>query len=532
MSGEEQPERKSLGRRASDFLVKVAQKLSNLEDGGKKKKKLVAFDDYEYLGSTFPALVEERVAALSGVACNAHHALLLSSDGSVRGCGSNEYGQLGRISDGNERHIGAPTLLSLPCIKQRVAQVACGLHHSLCLLDNGNVVSFGQNEYGQLGLSKKNSETGPAVVQHIGREFVIQVECTYYSSLFLSRTGKVFAAGRGHYGVTGSGDLADKFLPVLVEGALAGNPVRRICTGSRHCIVVTVSGRVYGFGDNHKGQLGIDPSDTSEGISPVAVRMRIDSPVSSIGCGEWHSLFLTQSGSLYGCGSNSHGQLGMQRTYDAMAEGQEVVVPPQLIPFEEESPVVRIACGRKHSCILTEDGVVFGFGNGKDGQLGKDFIEGDVETPSRLSKSVSHVLAGGHSTFILRTSRMDIRTVASQLAFKDLYHVSPQQVKRYYEAVLQQRKAAQHTRKIANLCRNLFLTAYTLNASFLLTTPEESLSKTSTARVNLNDYLTTLQLIIECVQGEKGFRRLIAPLVAKLYQVIQFSALGFFPWQV
>ena len=542
-------QRKSIGRRASDFLVKVAERLSVAENTARKKKPGLVFDSYEYLGTSFPGLLEpnepkeseggEVVRRSSGVsvtfpselrsaAFNAHHALLLAGDGTVFGCGANEFGELGTGADGaGEEMVKSPRLVVLPSLaKNAVVQVACGLHHSVCLLENGNVVSFGQNEYGQLGVSRKKAERGPQLVHHISREFVIQVECTYYSTLFLCRTGKVFAAGRGHYGVTGTDDLSDKFLPVLVEGALAGNPVKRIAAGSRHCLVVTVSGRVYGFGDNHKGQLGLDPSDTSEGISPVAIRVRLELPVRAVGCGEWHSLFLTESGVLYGCGSNSHGQLALREAQQVVGEGQECIVPPEEISAlsQEDVQVINVACGRKHSCVLTRDGVVFGFGSAKDGQFGTGHTAEDVENPVRLAKSVSHVMAGGQSTFVLRIGTMDAGEVASQLTFKELYRVSTQQVKRYYTAVQQKRKAADYERKLANIFRNMFLTAYTLNASFLCATDRKVLSKTPTSGVNLPEYLVTLQRITECVKGDYGFRRLIAPLMAKLYQVCIVSS--------
>lgn len=43
-----------------------------------------------------------------------------------------------------------PAKLSLPYMCY-VIQIACGLHHTLLLMQNGQVFSFGSNQYGQLG---------------------------------------------------------------------------------------------------------------------------------------------------------------------------------------------------------------------------------------------------------------------------------------------------------------------------------------------------------------------------------------------
>lgn len=41
-----------------------------------------------------------------------------------------------------------------------VTQIACGVHHSVVLLQNGDVYTFGNNSYGQLGLG----DTSPRCV--------------------------------------------------------------------------------------------------------------------------------------------------------------------------------------------------------------------------------------------------------------------------------------------------------------------------------------------------------------------------------
>lgn len=54
-----------------------------------------------------------------------------------------------------------------------VIQIACGLHHTTCLTQSGDVYTFGSNQYGQLGTGDLLPHYGPvqvkinAVITHI-----------------------------------------------------------------------------------------------------------------------------------------------------------------------------------------------------------------------------------------------------------------------------------------------------------------------------------------------------------------------------
>ena len=79
------------------------------------------------------------------IATGLQHTLLLSNDGEVYSFGSNNYGQLGTL-DLNPR--GIPTLVKFHC---KATAIACGSYHSVILLENGQVCTFGNYQKGQLG---------------------------------------------------------------------------------------------------------------------------------------------------------------------------------------------------------------------------------------------------------------------------------------------------------------------------------------------------------------------------------------------
>jgi alpha-tubulin suppressor-like RCC1 family protein len=78
--------------------------------------------------------------------------------------------------------------------------------------------------------------------------------------------------------------------------------------GSAHTVITTGSGQVYTFGVGDCGQLG--HGDGVNYAKPKLVESVTLMNVSSVACGSNHTLVVTDSGYVYGFGSNSCGQLG------------------------------------------------------------------------------------------------------------------------------------------------------------------------------------------------------------------------------
>ncbi|XP_069130438.1 LOW QUALITY PROTEIN: E3 ubiquitin-protein ligase MYCBP2-like [Argopecten irradians] len=79
------------------------------------------------------------------ISCGQHHTVVLLQSGEVYAFGSNQYGQLGQ---GDLTVRGAPIKVHLPLT---ATQVATGAHHSVVLLSNGQVYTFGNFQKGALG---------------------------------------------------------------------------------------------------------------------------------------------------------------------------------------------------------------------------------------------------------------------------------------------------------------------------------------------------------------------------------------------
>lgn len=91
----------------------------------------------------------------------------------------------------------------------------------------------------------------------------------------------------------------------------------------------------------------------------------INRPVATLSGGKTFSIVLTRDGLLYGCGSNKDGQLGLNND-------QRIIISPVRIVFPTKNFVHRLGRGSgSHSIIITQTKQsIYTFGGGKNGALG------------------------------------------------------------------------------------------------------------------------------------------------------------------
>ncbi|XP_063160582.1 E3 ubiquitin-protein ligase MYCBP2 isoform X7 [Candoia aspera] len=82
----------------------------------------------------------------------------------------------------------------------------------------------------------------------------IQVSCGFHHSVVLMENGDVYTFGYGQHGQLGHGDVNSRGCPTLVQ-ALPG-PSTQVTAGSNHTAVLLMDGQVFTFGSFSKGQLG------------------------------------------------------------------------------------------------------------------------------------------------------------------------------------------------------------------------------------------------------------------------------------
>ena len=177
-------------------------------------------------------------------------AMALISDGTIKAWGVNRYSQLGNLTNyGTNTVNGTP--VTIPDITNAIA-ISCG-YHSLALLSNGTIKSWGWNSNGQLGIGTSDSDSHPTPVSVSGITNAVAISSGGFHSLALLSDGTVKAWGMNDYGQLGTGNTTNSFLPITVPGI--SNAIA-ISAGYQHSVVLLSDGTIRSWGLNRYGQLG------------------------------------------------------------------------------------------------------------------------------------------------------------------------------------------------------------------------------------------------------------------------------------
>ena len=294
------------------------------------------------------------ISHVANVACSDSSTLYLLEDGTVSVSGTNYNGELG---------VGSGDSMILPP-QTPVVSLSLSESHSAVVLQDGTVYASGNNGRGQLGDGTRQSRQTP-VKMLTPPQAVIAVACALQRTYLLMLDGSVYYSGK--YGRLNIPDeLGHVELPA---------PVIELATSPNHTLFLLNDGSVMGVGWDQCGQLGYGMDDSTYQIRTTTIEMILPSPALHIACAGCYSLALLEDGSVWGCGSNSRGQLGTKHLGMELPTPLKLDLPPH---------VTAIATGTYHSLFSFKDGSVWGCGDNGTGQLGVGFFAQEGIPPTKL----------------------------------------------------------------------------------------------------------------------------------------------------
>jgi len=277
--------------------------------------------EYGQLGNShtyslpFPSEQDVIVNALS-VGAGAFHtcALIDENGGSVHCWGDNSVYQLG---DGSQLSRAAPA--SYPVIIG-VSKLSVGGYHSCVMLSvSGNVVCWGANDKGQLGLGDTVSYSTPASEASVTISGVLDIACGYEFTCAVLSYGVIACWGSNDAGQIGA-NVVDEIV-IWPTPFYDLSDVVSVFAGSKHACAIDNSNALYCWGLNNHGQLGIGSTVNSpipalvvaSGVSNAA----LGNDVTCITDDTTHELFCW--------GSGSDGQLGRGSFDDVTSQGPDAI---------------------------------------------------------------------------------------------------------------------------------------------------------------------------------------------------------------
>eukprot|EP00606_Chrysophyceae_sp_TOSAG23-5_P001272 GSChrysophyteH2.ASY1.ANO1.203.1 assembled CDS len=345
------------------------------------------------------------------------HSLLLADNGSVYGCGSNEYGQLGLGEGLKVAQMHTFTAITVPNpgggFGSDVADIACGHDHSiLCTRQHGFLYSFGHPEHGQLG----HGDNG---------EFIARSNHVDYNFEKNPRLVESFVR-KDAYGKT------------KAKYSFSDIRIRKVACGKNHSICVEDwegegrLNRVFSFGYGGYGRLGHGSGATADELFPREVTFFSEFDANNLSvlphnsqkrlrhvfAGSSFSLGAVESGLLYHWGKMSS------------ARGGEATMAPKIEPDTQTMPCAERVCAG-HNCValgFNDCACVWGAP-----PAGKYGLQGGARSstvpkyvPAVDDLCVVSVSAGyGHIAYVLRDRGDDASATARYAEFPNVDPVAP-----------------------------------------------------------------------------------------------------------
>ncbi|KAM6212850.1 LOW QUALITY PROTEIN: X-linked retinitis pigmentosa GTPase regulator [Sarcoramphus papa] len=221
----------------------------------------------------------------------------------------------------------------------------------------------------------------------------VLISCGDEHTAIVTGNGKLYMFGSNNWGQLGLGSKNTVSKPTCVK-ALKPEKTKLAVCGRNHTLVYTEKGNVYAAGGNSEGQLGL--GDTEERTTFHLISFFTNQhKIKQLAAGSYTSAAVTEDGQLFVWGDNSEGQIGL-------ADEACVSVPCQV---DVGKPVSSVSCGYYHSALITGDGELYTFGepeNGKLGLLPEQLKNNRVPQPVLgIMEKVNKVACGGEHTVVL-----------------------------------------------------------------------------------------------------------------------------------
>jgi len=257
---------------------------------------------------------------IAQVACGIDHTICVTEHGMIFSWGVGNYGNLGTgetIDVHLPEHIRMPE--DVPC-----KTVAAGTKHSLAIDKFGLMFAWGHGGNGRLGLGDRmRAALSPEKInghdEH-GEITMTVIAAGEAHSASIDSLGQVYCWGAGSYGRTGHGEDTDCPIPRVVS-SLGGRPCHRVALGMVHSLALTVEGRLYSWGAGLATGL-IPIGDASIRNTPMEIhenaKQLYEKPLVQVTAGPFHSLAMNSIGQIFSWGMASESRLGQGRNNNNM----------------------------------------------------------------------------------------------------------------------------------------------------------------------------------------------------------------------
>jgi len=317
------------------------------------------------------------LAGVTSISAGYSQTFALKGDGTAWGAGINAVGQLG---DGTTtRRLSPVNLTTL----EGVESLAGGTNHAMAVKSDGSVLGWGSNTRGQLGQGVLSEPNVPLPVPGLKGITSVSTGSLFGSALKNNKT--VVTWGSNDRGQLGNGTTLPSFVPSLVPGL---SNVAAIANGGSYALALKADETVWSWGENTNGQLG--DNTTTDRTTPVQVSGLTD--VAALAASTGASLALKSDGTVWAWGSNSAGQLGINSSTVVNSK-----VPVQVVGASGGflTGIASICGAGNHFAALASNGTLYSWGENANGQVGNNTTTNSI-LPVQVATDVVSISAGAN----------------------------------------------------------------------------------------------------------------------------------------
>ena len=190
----------------------------------------------------------------------------------------------------------------------------------------------------------------------------------------------------------------DTLLDLIDMSNLDLSKVIQISCGHYHAFLLKNDGSLWACGRNNEGQLGL--GDTTNRTTFTQVTTNINNDVKEVVCGYNRTFIIKNDGSLWACGYNEIGELGFGDTGNDKMYSTFTQVTNNI-----NNDVKQVDCGYYYTMIVKNDGSLWATGHDEFGETGLYTIRNTTiftQVTTNINNDVKQVACSFYCTFIVK----------------------------------------------------------------------------------------------------------------------------------
>nr|XP_012231285.1 PREDICTED: RCC1 and BTB domain-containing protein 1-like [Linepithema humile]XP_012231286.1 PREDICTED: RCC1 and BTB domain-containing protein 1-like [Linepithema humile] len=199
--------------------------------------------------------------------------------------------------------------------------------------------------------------TNPQIIENLcGKNIKTFVQMDMHGLFALTNEGKVYSWGDNKLCTLGHEERKIISKPTLVTSLSNKNIVNLVC-GISHALALTDDGKVYIWGNIAEG-----------GQTPQQISDLENKKIVCIACGLRYSIVVTDNGEVYICG-----RLFNSTSRNVRRDIASFIISRDFCRMKQMTfapTIIKVACGLNHALALTDEGILYVWGENSFGQLG------------------------------------------------------------------------------------------------------------------------------------------------------------------